>query len=241
MLEFALANLAALLLGIAKGGLKGLGTVAVALMAIAYGVKASTGIIVPLFIFGDILAVNYYKRDAEWKYLIKFFPAMVIGILFAVYFGQDLPEESFKQWMAGIILFSVALLVYRELKGEMKVPNSALFAGSTGIAAGFTTMIGNLAGGFSNLFFLSTGLSKNKIIGTAAWLFLIVNLFKMPFHIWSWGTINRASAISDLYLLPAVFIGFILGIRLVKVFSERAYRKFLMLVTALGAILIFLK
>jgi len=220
MLEFALANLAALLLGIAKGGLKGLGTVAVALMAIAYGVKASTGIIV---------------------YLIKFFPAMVIGILIAVYFGQDLPEESFKQWMAGIILFSVALLVYRELKGEMKVPNSALFAGSTGIAAGFTTMIGNLAGGFSNLFFLSTGLSKNKIIGTAAWLFLIVNLFKMPFHIWSWGTINRASAISDLYLLPAVFIGFILGIRLVKVFSEKAYRKFLMLVTALGVILIFLK
>lgn len=241
MLEFALANLAAFLLGLSKGGLKGLGIAVVALMAIAYGAKASTGIVLPLLLVGDILAVIYYNRDAEWKYLIKFLPAMLIGILIGVYFGQDLPEETFKQWMAGIILLSVAFLFYREKRGDLKVPNSFLFAGSTGIAAGFATMLGNLAGAFSNLFFLSTGLSKNKIIGTAAWLFLICNLFKLPFHVWSWGTINRASLTTDLYLIPAVAIGFLLGTRLVKYFSETAYRKFLLVVTAIGAIMIFFK
>lgn len=218
-----------------------MGTVVVAIMAIAYGAKTSTGIVVPLLIVGDLLAVMYYNRDAEWKYLGKFFPAMVVGILIAVYFGQDLPEDSFKKWMAGIILFSVALLIYREKKGELKVPNGTLFAGSTGIAAGFTTMIGNLAGGFSNLFFLSTGLTKNKIIGTSAWLFLMINLFKTPFHIWSWETINRESLTTNLYLVPAVLIGFALGVILVKHFSENAYRKFLLVVTAIGAVLILIK
>jgi len=91
------------------------------------------------------------------------------------------------------------------------------------------------------LFFLSTGLSKNKIIGTSAWLFLVINLFKMPFHIWSWGTIDRASMTTNLYLIPAVLIGFALGVKLVKYLSENAYRKFLLVVTAIGAVLIFFK
>ena len=81
-----------------------------------------------------------------------------------------------------------------------------------GIMAGFTTMVGNLAGAFSNIYFLAIKLPKNEFIGTAAWLFFIINLFKVPFHIWSWGTISYSSFQISMSLIPGVFVGFSLGI-----------------------------
>ena len=230
--------LAALILGLAKAGLKGMGIVVVAILANIYGAKASTGILLPLLIVGDILAVCYYHRYVEWKYLYRFLPAMIVGVLIAVFVGKNLDEKSFKYWMAIIILISVVILIVRDMKKNQTFPKNPFFAGIMGIAAGFTTMIGNLAGAFSNIFFLATQLPKNQLIGTSAWLFFIINLFKVPFHIWSWGTINQTSIVQSVILAPAVILGFFVGTRLVSYFNETYYRKFLLAATALGAILI---
>lgn len=237
-IEYLLALFAAFLLGMSKAGLKGMGIVVVAILANIYGAKASTGILLPLLIVGDIMAVIYYNRYAEWKYLAKFLPAMVIGVLIAVVVGKNMNEDVFKYWMAIIILISVVILFWRDRKKDQKFPKNIWFAGGMGIIAGFTTMIGNLAGAFSNIFFLATGLPKNQIIGTAAWLFFIINVFKVPFHIFSWGTINKESVLIDLYLIIPVILGFLAGVYLVKLFNEAFYRKFLLIATAVSAVLI---
>ena len=207
---------AALLLGIAKSGIKGLAILIVTGLALVYGAKESTGILMPLLICGDILAVIYYKRHVKWVYLIKLLPWMVAGVLVGVVLGKDLPEDLFKSGMAVIILISVAMMYYWERKKERKVPNHLSFAALMGMMAGFTTMVGNLAGVFSNIYFLAIKLPKNEFIGTAAWLFFIINLFKVPFHIWSWGTINLASFQISLSLIPAVILGFMFGVSIVK-------------------------
>ncbi len=240
-MEFILALLAATIVGLNKAGLKGIGVLAVVLLALAYGSRASTGIIVPILIVGDILAVTYYKRHVKWKYLIKLIPAVMIGVLVAVYYGKNLDEAAFKFWMALLIFASLFIILYREFYKQTAFPNTWFFAGSIGIVTGFTTMIGNLAGGFANIFFLATGLPKNEIIGTSAWLFMIINVFKLPFHIWSWETITMKTFLFDLSIIPAVFVGFYLGIKLVAKFNEQFFRYFLIGTTALGAILILLK
>jgi len=232
---------AALLLGLSKGGLKGLSIISVPLMALVYGAKISTGVIIPLLIVGDIMAVVYYNKHCKWSYLKKFLPAMLIGVLIGVWVGKDLPELQFKKWMAVIILISVVLMFWRDRMPNQKFPSNWFFAGSAGLAAGFTSMIGNLAGAFANLFFLATNLPKNEIIGTAGWLFFIVNLFKLPFHIFVWGTVSVESLKLDLPLMPAILIGFVLGVKLVTYINEKMYRNFLLFTTAIGAILIFLK
>lgn len=237
-LSFLLASFAAFILGMSKAGLKGMGIIVVAILANIYGAKASTGILLPLLIVGDIMAVIYYNRYTEWKYLSRFLPAMVIGVLIAVVVGKNLDEDVFKYWMAFIILISVIILFWRDRKKDQTFPKNILFAGGMGVVAGFTTMIGNLAGAFSNIFFLATGLPKNQIIGTAAWLFFIINVFKVPFHILSWGTINKESLWIDLSLVIPVIFGFAAGVYLVKFFNEAFYRKFLLIATAISAILI---
>ena len=240
-LAFTIALGAALLLGIAKSGIKGLAVLIVTGLALVYGAKESTGILMPLLICGDILAVIYYKRHVKWIYLIKLLPWMVLGVLVGVVLGKDLPEDLFKSGMAVIILISVVMMYYWERKKDRQVPTHWSFAALMGMMAGFTTMVGNLAGAFSNIYFLAIKLPKNEFIGTAAWLFFIINLFKVPFHIWSWGTINRASFQISLSLIPAVIAGFCLGVFLVKKINNDKYRQLILLLTGMGGLAILLQ
>lgn len=236
-----LAGLATFLVGMSKGGLKGISILTVTLMALAYEAKSSTGIILPLFILGDIMAVVYFKKYTKWKYLINFLPWILVGVVIGTYVGKDLSEVVFKQCMAGIILMSVVFMWFSEHLTKQVLSDNKWFSSGVGLAAGFSTMIGNLAGPFANLFFLATRLPKNEIIGTAAWVFFIVNIFKLPFHIFSWETINWETLKIDAYLTPFVVLGFGVGVKIVSLFSEKFYRQFLLVVTAIGAILIFFK
>jgi len=196
---------------------------------------------VPLLIVGDIFAVIHYNRHTQWKYIIRFLPWMMLGVVIGVFIGKDLDAATFKIGMAIIILGSVAMMYWWDRKKSKTVPTHWAFAGFMGIMAGITTMIGNLAGAFSNIFFLAMRLPKNEFIGTAAWLFFIINIFKLPFHIWSWGTITTESLFLDLKLVPGILIGLFVGVRLVKVIKESFYRKMILVLTALGAILILFR
>jgi hypothetical protein len=141
--------------------------------------------------------------------------------------------------MALIILFSVGMMYYWGKKKNKKVPTHWSFAASTGLLAGFSTMVGNLAGAFSNIYFLAIKLPKNEFIGTAAWLFFIINLFKVPFHIWIWETINLESLKISLTLIPAVISGLLLGVFLVKKINNDKYRELILILTGLGGLAIF--
>ena len=238
---WVLALTSAFVIGLSKAGIKGIAIINVTLMALAFGAKESTGLVVPLLIFADIFAVVYYNRHTQWKYIIRFLPWILAGILIGVFVGKDLNENTFKIGMAIIILGSVIMMYWWDQKKSKTVPTHWTFAGFIGILAGITTMIGNLAGAFSNIFFLAMRLPKNEFIGTAAWLFLLINIFKLPFHIWSWGTITPETLLINLKLAPGILLGLFVGVRLVKIIKEDFYRKMILVLTALGAILILFR
>ena len=240
-LNWFLAFLASLLLGLGKAGIKGIGVLIVTLMAIVFGGKASTGILIPLMIVVDILAVVYYHRDTQWKLLLKLLPTMILGVLIGVWFGNDISEKLFKQVMAIFIIITVIMMVWMDQKKKIGVPKHWLFASSMGLLSGITSMIGNLAGSFVNVFFLAIRLPKNEFIGTAAWLFLIINVFKLPFHIFVWKTVTTETLLLNLFLIPGILIGFFTGVMLVKLLNNEVYRKFIMAVTAVGALLMLFR
>ncbi|MBO0591115.1 sulfite exporter TauE/SafE family protein [Cellulophaga sp. E16_2] len=239
--SWILAFLAAIILGISKSGIKGIAIIIVTLMAIAFGAKESTGLIVPLLIAGDIFAVIYYNRHTQWSYILRFLPWMISGVLIGVVIGKELDEETFKFGMSFIILGSVVMMYWWDRRKSKSVPTHWAFAGSIGIMAGITTMIGNLAGAFSNIFFLAMRLPKNEFIGTAAWLFFIVNVFKLPFHIFVWETITPDTLWINLKLVPGILIGLLIGVRLVKIIKDEFYRKMILILTAIGALLILIR
>jgi uncharacterized membrane protein YfcA len=239
--SWILAFIASFVLGLNKSGIKGIAVIIITLMALSFGARASTGLVVPLFVVGDIFAVLYYNKHTQWKYIRRFLPWMMAGVVLGVILGNDLPEKTFKISMVIVILGSVVMMAWWDMRKSQTVPTHWGFAGFMGIMAGVTTMIGNLAGAFSNIFFLAMRIPKNEFIGTAAWLFFIINLFKLPFHIFVWETITLDTLITNAKLLPGVILGLFCGIRLVKIIKDQFYRKMILLLTALGALILLFR
>jgi len=234
--QWTLALLGAFIIGMGKAGLKGLDMLSVTLMAMVFGGKGSTGVVLPLLCVADIAAVIYYKRHVKWQYFFRLIPWMVVGILVGVWVGNRLDEVLFRKIMAVIILVTVLMVLLIEFRLKQAIPDNRLLAASTGLLAGFTTMIGNLAGAFANVYFLAMRAPKNDFIGTTAWIFLCINLFKFPFQVWVWKNIHLNTLSTDLLLLPLLAAGFAVGIKLIGMLDERLFRKVVIVLTVVGGL-----
>jgi len=223
-----------------KTGISGVGLMVVPLLANAFGGRPSVGLLLPILIFADIFAVTWYNRHARWKHIVRLLPWAFAGIILATLIGKSISDQTFNRLLAALVVGGIAILVWRDIRSDkLKIPQSRWFAGGLGLLGGFSTMIGNAAGPVMALYLLSMRLPKNSFIGTGAWFFFIVNLSKVPMHIWSWKTISLNSFVLDVMVIPAVAAGAILGIWLVRLLPEKFYRLLVIVTTLLSALLLF--
>jgi uncharacterized protein len=234
--EILILSCVAIGVGMSKTGVHGAGMVAVPLLASVFGGQLSSGIMLPILCLADVMGVWYYHRHASWYHLKKLFPWAALGTILGVVVGGMINDETFKLIMAIIILVSVAIMIWLERGHKEDVPDYPWFAGLTGTAGGFTSMIGNLAGSVMAIYFLSMRLPKNAFIGTTAWFFMVINWFKIPFHIWSWHTITWNSFLLDLATIPLIALGAYLGVIIVKSLNEKTYRWFIIGMTIVAAV-----
>jgi len=227
--------------GASKAGIKGVATIAVPLMAYVFGSKASTGIVLPMLIIADVMAVIYYNRHAQWNVLVKILPWTMLGVMLGVWAGDKMNEEAFKNVMAVLIVISIGIMFWWERRKSASVPDFWWFAAAMGIAAGFTTMIGNLAGAIVTIYLLAMHMPKDQFIGTGAWFFMIINVFKVPMHVVFWGTITWQTMSVNLLMIPAIALGFYLGVKIVGRLKDDFYRKFVLVMTALAALVLLIR
>lgn len=234
--EFALVLVVALCTGMSKTGVHGAGMLAVPLLANVFGGQTSSGIMLPMLVMADVFGVWYYHRHASWKHLRILFPWAAGGVILGTITGKYIDDSVFRIIMAIIILTSLVVMLWLERGHKEDIPHQKTFAVTSGILGGFTSMVGNLAGTVMAVYLLSMRLPKNAFIGTTAWFFLVVNWFKVPFHIFSWHTINLNTFLFDLTTLPFIILGAFLGIIVVKKLSEKTYRWFIIVMTIIAAL-----
>lgn len=222
--------------GMSKTGVHGAGMLAVPLLANVFGGQLSSGIMLPMLVMADVLGVWYYHRHASWKHLKILFPWAALGVILGTVIARYIDDEIFKVIMAVIILVSVVVMVWLERGHKEDIPHKKSFAITTGILGGFTSMVGNLAGTVMAVYLLSMRLPKNVFIGTTAWFFLVINWFKVPFHIFSWHTITLNTFFFDLITLPFIIAGAYFGIIIVQKLSEQTYRWFIIVMTIIAAL-----
>jgi uncharacterized membrane protein YfcA len=227
----------AILIGMSKTGVHGAGMIAVPLLAAVFGGQLSTGVILPMLCIADVMGVWYYHRHTSWHHLRKLFPWAVIGTIIGTYVGGIIDDESFKILMAIIIVGSVIIMVWLERSDQKNIPDHPFFSATTGVLGGFTSMVGNLAGSVMAVYFLSIRFPKNEFIGTSAWFFMVMNWFKVPFHVFAWKTININTFLLDLSMLPLIAVGAFLGVLIVKNLQEKAYRWFIIGMTLIAAVM----
>lgn len=187
--QWICALLGAVAIGLGKGGLPGVGNLAIPLYAMAFGAKASVGLLLPVLVGADIVAVGVYRRHAQWAHIRRLLPLTCAGVLLGYWLFERIPAESFSRWMGGILLVMTALHFLRKYAmrqaeaGHDPVPHSWWFISATGLSGGLATMIANAAGPIAAFYLMAVRLPKFAFVGTAAWFFFIINLFKMPLQL----------------------------------------------------------
>jgi uncharacterized protein len=239
---FILFILSGLIIGMSKAGLSGLGLAMVPMMALIFGAKESTGVILPMLIVADIMAVIYYKQHAVWKHIIRVLPWAAFGIIIALIVGNNINKNQFRILLLTIVWIMLILMLindFRRGKGD-EIPENHLFASLMGTTGGFSTMIGNAAGPVFTLYFLAMKLPKKEFIGTSAWLFFILNTGKLPLQVLVWKNITFNSLLTSALSFPFIVLGMYIGIKIVKLLPENFYRIFVIITTLLTSLLLFI-
>ncbi len=234
--QWVLSGVSAFTVGLSKTGLPGLGLIFVPMMAIAFGAKVSTGVLLPILNMGDLFAVSYYRRSADVPKLFSLLPWALAGLAAGVTVGQSMPDREFKMMLGIVVLMLLALMIWQEFRKSDAVPQGWWFPALAGFAAGFTTMVGNAAGPVMSLYLLSMRLPKNVYIGTSAWFFLILNLIKVPLQIIFWHNISVQSFAVDLCVLPAIAVGAWVGVAITGKIPEKVFKILVMAMTGVSAV-----
>jgi uncharacterized membrane protein YfcA len=215
--EFAALAAAALLVGFSKTAVSGANTVSLAIFAAVLPARASTGVLLPLLIVGDVLAVLTYRRHAHWPTLWRLFPAVAAGVVFGTLFLVWADDAIVRTSIGAILLLMAAVTIWRRrATAQDEEPDSVstragrVKAGSYGVLGGFTTMVANAGGPVMSMYLLSAGFRKLGFLGTSAFFFLIVNVSKVPFSV-GLGLIDGHSLLLDaalaIFVVPGAFLG----------------------------------
>ncbi|MRH43876.1 TSUP family transporter [Aquibacillus halophilus] len=238
LLQWLIVILSAIFIGFTKTGVSSLGILVVTILMYVFPAKESVGILLPLLIVGDIFAVIYYRRSVVWNYLISLIPWVLIGILIGYFVLDQVNSDQLKPIIGALVLALIILHVSRERLGErfnQMLPKSLGFTLLMGVLAGFTTMIGNAAGGVMAVYLLVKGLPKREFIGTGAWFFLFVNLIKVPFYI-SLGLITFESISFNLWLVPTIIVGAFIGVKVLPLIPQKTFQILILAFAAIGAL-----
>ena len=238
--QWSLLALAAAGIGFSKSGFPGVSMMHVVVFALVFGSKASTGILLPMLIIGDLCAIAFFGRKAVWSQIGKLMPFTLAGIVVGWRMMGRLDETTFRLIVGGIILTLTAVQAYRMFgRGQTdasETPSGTAWpwAAGLGTLAGMTTMLANAAGPVVALYLLVVRLTKWELIGTSAWLFLVTNVIKLPFS-YQLGLINGATLRTGAMLAPMVPLGMLAGRWLVQRISQRLFNIILLAFTAVMA------
>ena len=245
--EWAFGAAAALLVGISKTGVPGVGILVVPLLASTFGGRPSIGIMLPMLIMGDIFAATWYRRHVQWDKLIGLLPWVVVGLAIGTVTLQwtaRLPDSKdvIGQMMGALVLVMIAVYFLQKFLGENLTPKSKIGTAGTGVSAGFSTMVSNAAGPIMQIYLAAHKLPKEQFMGTIAWYFFTINLSKLPVYIIlsmvnpSNPIVTKSSGLFNLMMFPVIVVGVYIGKWILPRMSQKQFDVAVFVLAAAGAI-----
>ncbi len=252
-MTLSIGFLAAILIGVSKTGVPGVGLFSCLLMITAFRGHEmfASGAVVPLLILGDIAAVKFYYKDCDPALLKKLTPPVAIGLLLGGVALCFMQNSQFKLTV-GILASSILIFEFvRKRFGWTQVSTSSPFRVGCGMLAGMTTVLGNAAGAVAAAYFSSQNLDKHKFMGTNAVFFFLVNVSKIPLMLLvtqiktSMGfetddaqIMNTTTFILTLIFAPGIVLGGFLGRKFYRAIPEKVFVPFILAMNFITAVYI---
>jgi uncharacterized membrane protein YfcA len=241
-LQWVCAVLGALMVGLSKAGITGLSILSIALFVHVFpSSKQASGLVLPLLIFGDIVAVLSYRAHTQWRYVWKLLPWTAAGVVLG-YFALGHISDKAARIMIGVIIVFLCVLGFgrRYLPIEMQETAGArhwALGAAIGVTAGFITLVANAAAPLMAIYLVAMRLPKMQFVGTAAVFFMVLNLFKVPFMV-ELGLVTVQSFEFNLMLAPAVLLGAFVGRWLLIRINQRLFENMVLALSAVAGVLL---
>jgi uncharacterized protein len=216
------ALLAALLIGLSKGGLSMLGSLATPVFALVASPVRAAAILLPILVVSDLFGLWSYRKQFDRRNLAILIPAGIAGIAIG-WATASVVSDRAVGLMIGVIGIAYCLntwrLRHRKLAPQRAdVPRGAFW----GAIMGFSSFISHTGGPPLQVYVLPQQLPKLVFAGTTTIVFAAMNLVKLlPY--WMLGQFSTSNIKTSLLLMPIAIAGTIAGVRLVKVLPERIY------------------
>lgn len=213
-LFYVVAIPAVILLGLAKGGLSGMGTAATPLVALYLPPFEAAALLLPILMTQDMISTYVYRHDWDAWNLKVMLPGAVAGMAAAWFLAARLPDDAVRIIVGGIgVAFVInSWLQRRNLEPKKATATSGLFWGGV---SGFTSFMTQAGAPPFQIHMMPQRLPKMTFVGTATIFFAVVNLLKIvPYSALS--GFNTRNLTTSLVLLPVAILANFGGIWLVK-------------------------
>jgi uncharacterized membrane protein YfcA len=220
---WAVAVLAVFIVALSKSGLVGsLGLVGVPLLSLVMPARDAAGMMLPLLLVMDAIAVWTYRKDADWRILRIMLPGALVGtvvgwVLWS--FVSDAMVLLFVGILTLLFILDALLPLRKKLEG---LPPSKGWGTLWGGIAGFTSFISHTGGPPFQIYVLPQRLSPVNFSGTTAFFFAIVNSAKLIPYFFL-GQLNVGNLTHAAILAPLAILGVIAGVWLVRRISMKRF------------------
>jgi len=233
--QWLLGIFSAFMIGVAKTGAPGVGTMIAPLMVLTVGdARLAAAWTLPVLSTADVFAVLYWRRHAEARQLFSLIPWVLVGIAGGAV-ALSLDEQIIRRIIGVIIVGMLLVYLWRRFRPTGQVEGNPAFYG---VAAGFATTLANASGPVMNLYLLTKKLPKEKFVATGAWFFFVVNLLKVPVYAWYY-LYSWASLLFDLLMVPAVLAGALAGRWLIRHMPQQVFEVLVIALTAVSCLFLF--
>jgi uncharacterized protein len=239
------AAFVALLIGVDKSGFGGgISVIAVPLLALTIPAADASALVLPVLIFGDILAFRSYRKTIDKKNFRLLLPCLLVGVFIGTFFFQAIIDNK-RVLNIGIAVIALGFVIFQVTREALfkrleHHPPAKLWGVILGTAAGFTSMIAHVGGPLVTIFLLPQNLGREVFVGTSITLFFITNIVKLPLYGFL-GLLHVGNALTILLLLPLTWLGSRLGRYLNKRFSNLWFNRVMYIFLTLTAMQLLLR
>lgn len=202
-------TLAAVVTGFSKFSTGGMGLLILPLVMLAFPGPEALGVIIPLYVITDLMAITRYRKGLDLKVLFNLLPLAILGVVLGGWLLANTTASQFTGMLVMLIIGMLLLSIWLEYRPAkwMRYP---LIGQVVGLMSGFISMIGNAAGPIFSLYLMEQKLDKAGWVATRAWVFTLINLAKVPVLI-QVGLLNSETFQASLIGIPGLLVGAVIG------------------------------
>lgn len=218
-----IAVIAVLIVGLSKAGLLGgLGVVGVPLLTLVMAPRDAAGMMLPVLLCMDAVAIWMYRKECDWSLLKIMLPGAAVGTLIGWALWAVVSDAMVLLMVGVVTLLFVLDAVFplrKKLEGLAPSKPWGVFWGGL---AGFTSFISHTGGPPFQIYVLPRRLAPALYAGTTAFFFAIVNTAKLvPYYFL--GQLNVENLTLSAALAPVGVLGVFLGVYLVRRIDARLF------------------